>query len=112
MTRSSLFVSCAAIALSASLAGCGSNGSSTTPQNDASTAATALSMVPKANEVAGWTIATDNDKTSGVVAATATTEQGVYDLVDGAAADFFDGFTPVQFAWQNYVNTTLPVSDA
>jgi hypothetical protein len=117
MTRLSSLVTCAAIALGVSLAGCGSNGSSTTQQNDASTsdaatAATALSMVPKANEVTGWTIATDNDKTSGLVAATGTTEKAVEDLIDGAAADFFNGFTPVQFAWQNYINTTLPVSDA
>jgi hypothetical protein len=104
MTRLGSLVSCAAIALGVSLAGCGSNGSSTT-------AATALSIIPKANEVANWTIATDNDKTAGVVAATATTEQGVFDLVDGAAADFYNGFSPVQFAWQNYINTTLPVSD-
>jgi len=129
MTRLGSLVSCAAIALGVSLAGCGSNGSSTTPQDDASTsdvgsapqkdasasdvgsAATALSIVPKANEVANWTIDMDNNKTSGVAAATATTEKGVEDFIDGAAADFFNGFTPTQFAWQNYVNTTLPVAD-
>jgi predicted small lipoprotein YifL len=111
MTRLESLVSCAAIALSVSLAGCGSNGSSTTPQDDAATAATALSAVPKANEVPGWTIDPSNDKTSGVVAATSTTEKGVEAFIDGAAADFFNGFTPVLFAWQNYVNTTLPVSD-
>jgi hypothetical protein len=107
MTRLDSIVSCAAIALSVSFAACGSNTSSTTTQNDAATAATALSLVPKTNEVPNWTVATDNDKTSGVVAATATTEKGVEDFIDGAAADFFNGFTPVQFAWQNYVNTTL-----
>lgn len=116
MTRLSSLVSCAAIALGVSSAGCGSNGSSTTPQDDASTsdvasAPTALSIVPKTNEVANWTIDPEPPKTSGLVAATATTAKGVEDLIDGAAADFFNGFTPAQFAWQNYVNTTLPVSD-
>jgi hypothetical protein len=113
MTRLGSLVSCAAIALGVSIAGCGSNGSSTTPQNDASVSApTALSIVPKANEVTSWTIDPTNDKTSGLVAATATTELAVEGFIDGAAADFFNGFTPVQFAWQNYINTTLPTSDA
>jgi hypothetical protein len=67
-------------------------------------------MVPIANEVTGWTIAMDNDNTSGVVAATSTTEKGVEAFIDGAAADFFNGFTPVQFAWQNYVNATMQAS--
>jgi hypothetical protein len=62
--------------------------------------------------VANWTIDPDSTVTSGVVAATATTEGAVEGFIDGAAADFFNGFTPAQFAWQNYVNTTLPTSDA
>jgi hypothetical protein len=75
-------------------------------------AATAASIVPRANDVKNWTIEMINNKTSSVVAATATTELDVEGFIDGAAADFFNGFTPVQFAWQNYVNTTLPTSDA
>ena len=113
MIRLGSLIACAALALGVSLTGCGSNASSTTTQNDASvSASTALSIVPTANEVANWTIDMDNATTSGVVAATATTELAVEAFIDGAAADFFNGFTPVQFAWQNYVNTTLPATDA
>ncbi len=133
-------VSYAAIALAIASVGCGSNTSTDTQnatggsaggsgggnggssggssgggtggaQSDAAAAATALSLVPKANGVSGWTIDPDSEKTVNLAAATGTTEKQVEDLIDGAAADFFDGFTPVQFAWQNYVNATLPKAD-
>jgi hypothetical protein len=40
---------------------------------------------------------------------TATTQQDTEALIDGAAADFFmPPYTPKEFVWQNYVNTTLP----
>jgi hypothetical protein len=99
MARLGSLIFCAI--LSAGLLACG--GSSSTP-----TSKSALDLVPRDNTVSGWTVDPNNGKTAGKVAATATTEQGVVDLVDGTAEEFFaDPFTPKMFAWQNYVNPTL-----
>jgi hypothetical protein len=67
-----------------------------------------LDLVLGDNAVSGWTIDPDNAKTAGKVAATGTTEKQVEDLIDGAAADFFmEPHMPKNFAWQNYVSSTV-----
>ncbi len=68
-----------------------------------------LDLIPRDNDVPGWTVDPANTKTKGKVAATATDEATTEAFIDGAAADFFKSpLTPVMFAWQNYINTTLP----
>jgi hypothetical protein len=70
---------------------------------------TILDAIPRDNDVAGWTVDQSNSKTKGKVAATATDEATTEGFIDGAAAEFFKSpLTPVMFAWQNYINTTLP----
>ena len=70
-----------------------------------------LDLVPRANTVSGWTVDPQNTTTSGVPAATATTEIETEALIDGAAANFYMApYTPKVFAWQNYVNSTLPAA--
>jgi hypothetical protein len=67
-----------------------------------------LDLVPRSNDVSGWTVDPNNPTTASVVAKTATTEVAVEGLIDGAAADFFaDPYAPSNFAWQNYANSTL-----
>jgi hypothetical protein len=76
---------------------------------DASIAAHILDLFPRNNSVAGWTVDPDYPVTAALIAVTATTETAAENLIDGAAADFFAApNTPVIFAWQNYVNKTLP----
>ncbi len=72
------------------------------------TAKTILDLVPRDNTVSGWTVDSDNSKTAGMVAATGTTEKQTEDLIDGSAADFFAApNAPVEFAWQNYISSTV-----
>lgn len=76
---------------------------------DASIAARILDLFPRNNSVAGWTVDPDYPVTAALIAVTATTQIAAENLIDGAAADFFAGPNiPVIFAWQNYVNRTLP----
>ena len=92
----------ATLVMGAALFGCGggSDGGGT-PKN-------ILDLVPRDNDISGWTVDPDNATTAGVVAQTATTELAVEGLIDGAAADFFaDPYTPTNFAWQNYVNPSV-----
>ena len=68
-----------------------------------------LDLVPRANTVSGWTVDPQSTTTSGVRAVTATTQTETEALIDGAAADFYMApYSPKVFAWQNYVNSTLP----
>jgi hypothetical protein len=65
-------------------------------------------LVPVNNTIAGWTVDSSNSKTAGQVAALATNVTDTTNLIDGAAADFFAApYSPVTFAWQNYLNASL-----
>ena len=70
-----------------------------------------LDLVPLDNTVSGWTVDRQRNPNGAAQPMTATTEQEVEMLIDGAAADFFMApYTPKVFAWQNYVNATLPAA--
>jgi hypothetical protein len=102
MTRLGSLLFCATLVVGVALASCGggSNGGSGTGN--------VTDLVPRDGTIPGWVVDQSISKTSGMVAATATTEQGVTDLIDGAAADFFAApYTPKNFAWQNYINASL-----
>ncbi len=72
-----------------------------------------LNVFPQNNTVPGWTVDPNNSKTAGRVAATARTESDTENLIDGASAGFFAGANaPMTFAWQNYVNGTMPDAPA
>jgi hypothetical protein len=74
-------------------------------------ATTILDIVPRDNMVGGWTVDPANPVTAGRVAATATTLSETESLIDGASAGFFAApYTPIVFAWQNYVS--MAVTDA
>ena len=90
------------LVMGAGLLGCsGDSGGGSTPKD-------ILDVVPRANDVSGWSVDPNNSTTASVVAQTATTELAVEGLIDGAAADFFaDPYTPTNFAWQNYANSTI-----
>jgi hypothetical protein len=67
-----------------------------------------LGVVPISTTIPGWVVDQSISKTSGMVAATATTAQGTTDLIGSAAANFFAApYSPVTFAWQNYINASL-----
>ena len=100
MTRLGSLILCAAFGLGAALSGCGGGSSGSDPG--------ALDVIPASNTISGWTVDPANSVTAGKVAATATTQKGTEDLIDGASADFFAvPYTPTLFAWQNYVSTTV-----
>jgi hypothetical protein len=68
-----------------------------------------LDLVPRSNSVPGWTVDPSYPVTAGRIAAVATTQTETENLIDGAAEDFFAGpAMPTMFAWQNYVNASLP----
>ena len=74
-------------------------------------ATTVLDIVPRDNMVGGWTVDPANPVTAGRVAATARTLSEAEGLIDGASAGFFAApYTPIVFAWQNYVS--MAVTDA
>lgn len=101
MIRFGSFILCASLGLG--LSACGSNSSSS------GKGFTDLFPRSGSSAFSGWTVDPSVPKTSGVVAATATDEANTETLIDGAAADFFAApSTPVEFGWQNYVNTTFP----
>jgi hypothetical protein len=103
MTRVGSLISCAV--LGAALLGCGSNASS------GGGASSALALIPANNAIAGWALDNSNSNLANGPA-TATTQQGTQDLIDGASADFFAAPNkPVQFAWQDYLNTTISTAD-
>jgi hypothetical protein len=114
MTRLSYLFFCATFVAGVSLVGCGGgggggSGGSGGGGNGGTTTVSFLDLVPRDGTIPGWTVDPSISKTAGQVAATATTEKDVTDLIDGAAADFFAApYTPQNFAWQNYVNASLP----
>ena len=116
MTRLSYGFFCATFVAGVALAGCsggsggGSGGSGGGGSGGTTTVTNFLDLVPSGAKVpSGWAVDNSNSKTAGMVAATATTEKGVEDLIDGAAADFFAApNSPQNFAWQNYVDASLP----
>lgn len=90
------------IALGAGLLGCGSSSTAPSPKN-------ILDLVPADGTVPGWTADQEHSKSPGERAMTANDEKGVESLIDGGAEDYFlDCCTPTKFAWQNYLNPTLP----
>ncbi len=102
MIRPGSLIFGAVFATAAAALGCGGGG------GDGESGKALLDVVPRANDVSGWTLNPDNKKTASVVAATATTELETEGLIDGAAADFFaDPYAPKGFAWQNYVNASV-----
>lgn len=102
MTRLGSQIACVALGFGAALWGCGSN---TTSGDGASSA---LEVVPASGAISGWTINPASTATAGKAAATATTEVDTEALIDGAAADFFAApSTPKQFAWQEFVSSTV-----
>jgi len=99
MTRLDSLLFCATLFSGVTFIGCsgGAGGS-----------ANITDLVPRDGTIPGWVVDQSVSKTSGMVAATATTEQSVTDLIDGAAADFFAApYTPKNFAWKNYINASL-----
>jgi hypothetical protein len=80
------------------LLACGSSNSPKAP----------LDLVPQDNDVSGWMVDQENTKTPGTRAMTASTQRQAENLIDGGATPFYTPpFTPVEFLWQNYVNSTL-----
>ncbi len=107
MTRLGSMISCTALGLGAVLSGCGGGGSS----GGGGGASSALDLILASNAVGGWAFDnSDSHLTNGP--ATATTEAATGALIDGASADFFAApSTPVQFAWMNYLNTSISTAD-
>jgi hypothetical protein len=68
-----------------------------------------LQVVPRNNDIPGWTIDPNSPATAGQIAAVATNQTEAENLIDGAAEVFFAGPTkPKTFAWQNYVSPQPP----
>jgi hypothetical protein len=98
MTRLGSLVLCST--LTAGLLACGSSESSS-PSDP-------LDLIPQDNDVSGWTVNQDMNKTPGARAMTATTLQEAENLIDGGATPFYKApSTPKLFLWQNYLNKTL-----
>lgn len=100
MTRLGPLILCAT--LGTGLLACGSG--ATSPKEP-------LDLVPQDNDVSGWTADQAHSKTPGSRAMTASTQEEAVALIDGGAVPFYrDPYTPRQFLWQNYVNSTLPAA--
>jgi hypothetical protein len=70
-----------------------------------------LDLVPLDNTVGGWKVDRTLSSSPGQRAMTATTEEGVENLIDGGAIAFFlPPYRPKVFAMQYYVNSTLPAA--
>jgi hypothetical protein len=70
-----------------------------------------LSLVPRNNEVSGWTVDTTITKSGSAPAKTASNEKEAVDMIDGGAAPFYRApYSPKFFMWQNYANETLPAA--
>jgi hypothetical protein len=99
-----------AATLGSGLWACGGDGS--TPENTPDSASPVpkdpLEFVPLDNEVPGWTVDQDHNKSPGQRAMTATTQTGVAGLIDGGFENYYqEPNIPQMFLWQNYVNATL-----
>jgi hypothetical protein len=116
MTRFGSLILCAT--LGSSLLACGSSNTSSTSQGGDSggksgtagsggTTSTKdpIELVPLDNDVPGWTV-----EDPGQRAMVGKTFKEVTDLIDGGSDKYYtiDGaFTPKEFLWQNYKNTSL-----
>ncbi len=70
-----------------------------------------LDLVPLDNTVSGWKVDRTVTPTSGQRAVVATNQQELENLIDGGAVPFYTSpYKPKLFAWQNYVNATLPAA--
>jgi hypothetical protein len=99
-----------AATLGSGLLACGGNGSTTesTPDSASPVPKNPLELVPLDNDVAGWTVDQDDNKSPGQRAMTATTQTGVAGLIDGGFENYYqEPNIPQMFLWQNYVNATL-----
>jgi hypothetical protein len=68
-------------------------------------------LIPLDNTVAGWTVDRQHSRNGNGQPMIATTQQEAEALIDGAAAGFFVApYTPNVFAYQVYVNSTLPAA--
>ena len=84
-------------------------GETASAMDGASSTTSALDLVPRNNAVAGWRIDPSVPTTANRIAAVATTQMEAENLIDGASANFYaPPATPTMFAWQNYVNPSLP----
>jgi hypothetical protein len=76
-----------------------------------STAFDPLSLVPRNNDVSGWTVDSSVTKSGSAPAKTASNEKEAVDMIDGGAAPFYRApYSPKFFMWQNYANETLPAA--
>ena len=102
MTRFGSLILCAT--LGSSLLACGSSDSSTGSTKDP------LETVPVDNDVPGWTVDQAHNQNPGQRAMVGHTFDEVTALIDGGSDKYYttDGaFTPKEFLWQNYKNTSL-----
>lgn len=107
MTRFGSLILCAT--LGNALLACGSNTS--TPATLDAAKKDPVEFVPIDNDVPGWTVDQEHSKSPGARAMTGDTYQKVTDLIDGGVGDFYFGsYTPTEFLWQNYKNSTLPAA--
>jgi len=89
----------------------GTGGSSVSGTGGSSSTKSALDIMPVDNTVSGWTIDREADKNANAAPMTGTTKAEVEAWIDGAATPFFLApSTPQMFAWQNYLNPTLPAA--
>lgn len=122
MTRLGSLILCAT--LGSSLSACGSNNTSSTSQGGDSggksgsagsggTTSTKdpIELVPLDNDLSGWVVDQDHNANPGQRAMVGKTFDEVTDLIDGGSDKYYttDGaFTPKEFLWQNYKNSSLP----
>jgi hypothetical protein len=104
MTRLGSLVLCSTLGVAVSACG---NGGSTS-----STGKTALQLVPLGNDVSGWSVDESLNQSPGDRAMIGNNETEVGHLIDGAGYAFYTPpYTPKQFAFQNYVNSSLVAPD-
>ncbi len=90
--------------LSVGLLACGSNA----PAGGESSKK-AVDLMPGDSDVSGWKVDLSANKNKDGAPMTATSKEQAIGLIDGGAEPFYiDPYKAKVFAWQNYVNTTLP----
>jgi hypothetical protein len=96
---------------STSTGGSGGGGAGGTAGNGGTAGKNILDLVPLDNGVSGWRVDRTGNPSGTGQPMTATTEQEAVALIDGGAEAFYMApYTPRVFAWQNYVNSTLPAA--
>jgi hypothetical protein len=100
MSRPGLLILCAT--LGTEFLACGGGGTSSKDP---------LDLVPQDSDVSGWTVDQAHSRSPGARAMTASNEEEAVGFIDGGATPFYrEPYTPKQFLWQNYVNSTLPAA--